>query len=677
MRAKVLLCVLGCLLSAGWVLGQSREFRIRALKVDDPITVDGVLDEAVWKTAPVVSDYIQFEPNRGEPASVRTEARILYGDTHIYFGFVCYDPDPDKIVLGTSQRDGLLMGTDSVTVTLDTYHDRRSGYYFRTNIRGVQHDGRVSDNGRVADINWDGIWKSSGARTEYGWSAEMAIPFTTLKFNRGKDQTWGIQTSRYYPRNLEKSFWYGPLEDYRRMSEMGILAGLDLEHAGKKMQIIPHMLTRFQERNNAQFEAGLDGRYDFTPSLSGHLTVNPDFATVEADQEQINLTRFELNLPEKRNFFLEGDHIYQQRICLFYSRRIADIYGGVKVYGKAGKNEISVLTSQTNESDLEGNSANFTVFRLKRDVMTASTVGVLAANKLIDGKNYGTLGLDTALYFTKTFRVTGQLAMSYGEGNKRDLALFLRPSYDSSTFHIHLRYTYLGLYFGDNANRVGFVPDDNRHELDSDIVKTFWLKKGFLDRIAYSSNYNIYWGVDKTLRSWRAFQSLTFDLRNKFSFLVHHNQEYKLYEKEFRNFRTKAEMGYNTREWQSAAVAYEFGKNFDSDFSLVTGRVQQKITHGFSLEYNLTKLNLNPDPENESTWIHVFRLHQSFTKDLYVKLFFQTNSAIDKQNLQVVFVYRFQPPFGLIQLAYQKGTGEFGERGDQGHTLFLKFAYVF
>jgi len=677
MLKKAAIFVLGCLLSAGWVLGQSEEFRVRALKIDDTIVIDGVLDEGIWEKATVVSDYIQFEPNRGDPASVRTEARILYDNTHIYFGFVCYDPDPGKIVLGTSRRDGLLMGTDSVTVTLDTYHDSRTGYYFRTNIRGVQHDGRVSDNGRVADVNWDGIWKSAGAKTEYGWSAEMAIPLATIKFNRGKDQIWGFQTSRYFPRNLEKSFWFGPLEDYRKMSEMGILAGLDLEQAGKKLQIIPHVLTRLQEKEKAEFEAGLDARYDFTPSLSGHLTVNPDFATVEADQEQINLTRFELNLPEKRNFFLEGNHIYQQRIRLFYSRRIADIYGGVKVYGKAGGNEISALTTQTDESDLEGSSANFTVFRLKRDVMTSSTVGILAANKMIDGKNWGTLGLDTALYFTKTFRVTGQLAMSYGDDNKRDLAFFIRPSYDSSTFHIHLRYTHLGLYFGDNANRVGFIRDDNRHEFDSAIEKTFWLKKGFLDRIAYFSNYNIYWGVDKTLRSWDVFQSLTFDLQNKFSLRVHHNQEYKLFEKDFRNHRTKAEIGYNTREWQSAAVGYEFGKNFDSDFSLISGRVQQKITQSLSLEYNLTKLTLDPDPNNESTWIHVFRLHQFFTKDLYLKLFFQTNSAIDKQNIQVVFVYRFQPPFGLIQLAYQKGTAEFGERGDQGHTLFLKFAYVF
>jgi hypothetical protein len=296
---------------------------------------------------------------------------------------------------------------------------------------------------------------------------------------------------------------------------------------------------------------------------------------------------------------------------------------------------------------------------------------------MINGRNWGTLGLDTALYFNKTFRVTGQLAMSYGDDNKQGLAFFIRPSYDSSTFHIHLRYTHLGLYFGDNANRVGFIPDDNRNEFDSDIVKTLWLKSGFLDRIAYFSNYNIYWGVDKTLRSWKVFQSLTFDLQNKFSLLVHHNQEYKLFEKDFRNYRTKAEIGYNTREWQSAAVGYEFGKNFDSDFSLIAGRVQQKITQGLSLEYNLTRLTLDPDPNNESTWIHAVRLHQFFTKDLYLKLFFQTNSAIDKQNIQVVFVYRFQPPFGLIQLAYQKGTAEFGERGDQGHTLFLKFAYVF
>jgi hypothetical protein len=156
-----------------------------------------------------------------------------------------------------------------------------------------------------------------------------------------------------------------------------------------------------------------------------------------------------------------------------------------------------------------------------------------------------------------------------------------------------------------------------------------------------------------------------------------HDQEYKLYEKEFRNHSSTLELGYNTREWQSADISYQFGKNFDSNFFLLSGILKQNITKNLSLEYNLTKLSLSPDPENKSTWIHVIRVNQYFTNDFFLKLFYQINSAIDKRNIQLVLVYRFQPPFGLIQIAYQKGMGKFGEIGSQAHTLFLKLAYVF
>ncbi len=651
-------------------------FSVKAIKTATPPVIDGKLAEKIWEEAPLLSDYTQFEPHKGDPASVKTVVRILYDEKYIYFGFTCYDPEPDKIVLGT-RRDGLMMGVDSACVTMDTFFDKRTAYYFRTNPLGVQHDGRVSENGRVADLTWDGTWESAGAMIPEGWSAEMAIPLSTVKYKPGNNQTWGLQSSRYFPRNIEKSFWSGPLEDYRKMDGHGTLTGLDLKGSGHRLEVIPHVISQLQEGEKTDLEVGLDARYDFTPSISGHLTLNPDFATVEADQERVNLTRFELNMPEKRNFFLEGNDIYQQRIRLFYSRRIADICGGAKVYGKVGGNEIVLLTAQTKESENGGNSANFTVFRFKRDVMKNSTVGLLAANKLVNGKNQGTVGLDTSLFFTKTFKFTGQLALSYGDGNKSDLAFFLRPSYDSSTFHIHCRYNYLGMYFGDNANAVGFIRDDNRHELDSAISKIFWLKSWGLDRITYSSNYNIYWGMDKVLRSWDVYQSLTFDLQNKFSLKVLNDQEYKLYEKEFRNYSTLLELGYNTREWQSVKASYQFGKNYDLDFSLIGGSVRQKITQGLSAEYSLTKLYLSPDPENESTWIHALWATQYFTKDLFLKLFFQTNSAIEKQNIQVVFSYRFQPPFGLIQLAYQKGTARFGEKGNQGHTLFIKFSYVF
>jgi len=208
-----------------------------------------------------------------------------------------------------------------------------------------------------------------------------------------------------------------------------------------------------------------------------------------------------------------------------------------------------------------------------------------------------------------------------------------------------------------------------------------------LERIRYRSNYNIYWGLNGTLRSWQIDEELETDLKNKISLEVNHTQEYKLYEKEFRNHRTELTLGYNTREWQSAKIEYSFGRNFDLDFRLWEGKLNYKLSQDFSLEYSLTRLVYEPDPEGENTWIHVVRATNYFTKDLFLKIFYQINSAIDKKNIQVLFVYRFQPPFGLIQLAYQKfgliqlayqkGTARFGERGTQGHTLFLKVAYMF
>lgn len=660
----------------GLICSQFEKFTVAAVRTEIPPVIDGILDDEVWKNAPSVSDFIQFEPDKGKPASVRTVAKILYDNDYIYVAFLCYDPEPEKIEL-EARRDRLMMGVDSVTVDLDTFNDDRTMYYFRTNPLGVQHDGRVTDNGLIADTNWDGIWKSAGARIEEGWSAEMAISFTAVKFQSGKNRTWGIQFSRYFPRRFEKNFWTGPFEEYKKVSVNGSLTGLDLEMTKKKIEIIPHSISRIQESEKTGFEAGLDASYAFSQSISGYLTINPDFSTVEADREQVNLTRFELHLPEKRNFFLEGNDAYQQRIRLFYSRKITDIYGGIKLYGKRGRYEISALSAQSREGDEEGASTNFSVLRLKRDIWEFSSIGFLAANKLTDGRNQGTVGLDVLHYFTDIFNFTGQFAISYRDGSSSDLAFFLRPSYDSRTFHTHLRYTYLGEYFGDNANAVGFIRDDNRHEFDSAVKKIFWLRKWGLDRIEYNSNYNIYWGMDKTLRSWDVWQSLTLDLQNKLRFKFRHQQEYKLYEKKFRNHNSSVDIGYNTREWQSVSISYQNGRNFDSDFTLIAGKLRQYLSRNLSLEYTLTNLSLSPDPENESTWIHVIVANQYFTKDLFLKLFYQINSVIDKRNIQVVFVYRFQPPFGLFQLAYQKGTAKFGEKGVQGHTLFLKLAYVF
>lgn len=680
---KLLIIFLPLLLVSIPVFSQSEVKETTALKMGEAIKVDGSLDEPVWEKAPEAGDFIQFSPERGKPSSVKTRVKILYDETFIYFGFLCYDSLPEKIAARITKRDAEVKADDAVYAMIDTYHDRRNSYYFVTNLLGTQRDGRITENGKTTDITWDGIWKSASQRTDFGWTVEIAVQLSCLKYKPGRNRTWGLSLGRIVPRLLESSFWTGPLESPQKVSQFGDLMGLDLKKSEKKAQIIPHVISKVEEGTKSELEVGLDARYAFSQMVSGNLTINPDFATVEADQEQINLTRFELGLSEKRNFFLEGSEIYQQRIRLFYSRRISDIYGGAKVYGKSGGFEFSALSAQTKEDEAEGiDSANFSVFRLKKDVMKSSTIGFLAANKLVGGKSVGTAGIDTSLYFTDTFKFTGQFALGYGDYNRDNIAFFLRPSYDSATFHIHLRYTQLGRNFRENANEVGFISDDNRRELDSAISKTFWIKKGIFDRIEYESNYNIYWGLDGNLRSWKIDEELAFDLRNKFSLSAEHHQEFKgqddeFFEKDFRNHETEFELGYNTREWQHASISYGFGHNFDSDFQLVEGSLNYKITQDFSLEYSLTRLILDPDPEGESTWIHVIRATNYFTPDLFIKVFYQVNSSIDKHNVQVVFVYRFQPPFGLIQLAYQKGTARFGEAGTQGHTLFLKFAYMF
>ena len=674
--------VVGLVVLAATVLApgfaQERTKTVPAVRTAEAIVVDGVLDEKAWEGAAALTDFVQFEPNRGAPASVRTVVKMLYDERRVYFGFLCADPEPAKVVGRVTKRDAEIKTDDAVGIGLDTFDDRRTCYVFLTNVLGTQYDGRIVDDGTTSDLTWDGVWQSAGRRTEEGWTAEMAVELESLKFEPGKDKTWGLQAGRFLPRALEQSFWTGPLKSSNRVSQFGALAGLDLETASKKYQVIPHVIAKLEEGKASRLEAGLDARYAFSQAVSGNLTLNPDFATVEADQEQVNLTRFELNLAEKRNFFQEGSEVYSQRINLFYSRRIADIDAGVKLYGKSGRFEFSGLSAQTTKDDELGlGPANFSVVRVKADVMKSSSLGFLAANRAEGGTNRGTAGVDANLHFSDTFHFTGQLALSYGDRAKRDLAFFLRPAYETATFHFHVRYTQIGGGFGDNANAVGFIPDDNRRELDSALEKTFWFPKGPLERFKYESNYNIYWGFDRTLRSWQVDQELRLDLRNKLGLGLDHTEEYKLYEKGFRNRETELSLSWNEREWQSAEVSYSLGRNYDRDFRLVEASARVMPFGGLSLEYGLERLTFAPDPEGESTWIHVLRATNAFTKDLFLKVFYQTNSSIDKHNIQVLFVWRFQPPFGLVQMAYQKGTARFGVRGTQGDTLFLKLAYMF
>jgi hypothetical protein len=453
--------------------------------------------------------------------------------------------------------------------------------------------------------------------------------------------------------------------------------GLDLAAPRQRHQVIAYGLGTAEAGGRTTATAGADLRYALNTGVALSATVHPDFATIETDREQVNLTRFELSIPEKRLFFLEGTELFQQRIRTFYSRRISDIRGGAKLLGKQGPWTVALLYANA-EPTGSTPTANYAVTRFQRDVLGRSTMALTVANRTAAGSNQGSVSADATLFFSKQFGMTTQVVESYGRFGAASHAFFLRPSYDTPNAHFHVRYTELGERFADNVNGIGFIRDDDRRELDSAIEKSFFFARGPVAQIEYSSNYNIYWSrATGRRRSWEISQGVDIELRNRLALEFNHVRDAQRFEEDFRNHRSEVGVGYNTREFQSAAVGVQWGRNFTADFTLVSAEVRLKPTAGLSLEYQLERFRLDPDLEGESTWIHVGRVNQFFTKDLFLRVVVQSSSRIDRREVQAVFVYRYLPPFGTLQLAFERGTAEFGERSSQGNTFFLKATTVF
>lgn len=681
---KIVLLLAGLLVGLILPLGAG-ESPVTAVRASNSPVIDGRIDPDEWAQAARFDSFVQLEPVRGAPGSEATTAYFLYDDENLYFGIFCHDSDPASITARLNRRDDDLGGDDSVTIVLDTFHDRRTAYFFSTNPLGTQADGRVRDDGRVTDATWDAAWTSAAQRVEDGWSAEFAIPFRELTFSSGEDRTWGFNIGRTRRSSLELSVWYGPLEGPWRISQYGEIDGLHLTMSGaKRYLLIPYVQGSYQQDGPAKGSAGLDFRYILRPEMIANVTLNPDFAIIEADEEFINLTRYEVRLQEKRPFFLESNDRFQQRIAAFYSRRIQDIDAGGKLTARQGAWDLTLLSvrspnvrvpeTASGESPLD--AANYTVARAELGFLGSSALGFQAANRLLNGHNTGSVSVDTAMQLTRTVNLTGQLVRSHGPYEDGNYGFFLRPSYDTNTFHAHYRFTSLGEHFADNINTVGFVPDDDRREMDSDIEKVFWIENGIIQRLTLSSRNNIFWSHDGDVRGYHNILGGQFDLRNRWFFGGQYSNLFRLFEKGFHNDTGSVEVGYNVREFNSVSAEFETGRNFDSDLRMVGARLRRKLTDQLSAEYQLSRVWLSPDPGNRATLVNVLRVQQSFSRDLFLKLFYQTNSVIDRRNLEVVFVWRHAPPFGQIQFAFQRGRAEFGERSRQGNTFFIKMSHV-
>ena len=659
---------------------------IVATRASQPPVIDGRIETDEWSGAARLGGFVQLEPVRGAPAEEATSAYFFYDDTHLYFAVHCHYRDPQSITARLNRRDDNLAQDDSVLIVLDTFHDRRTGYFFGTNALGTQSDGRVRDDGRVTDATWDAAWTSATQRVLDGWSAEFAIPFRVLMFTPGQDRTWGFNIGQTRRSSLETSFWHGPLEDAMRISQYGEIVGLTLKMGGaKRYTFIPYVQGSYQQDGSLRGNAGLDFRYVLRPETVANVTLNPDFAIIEADEEFINLTRYEVRLEEKRPFFLETNDRFRQRIPTFYSRRIREINIGGKLVSRNGPWDFTLLsTGSPNVTDPTAGpdqaplvATNYAVGRAELGFAGSSAIAFQVANRSSSGENSGSVSMDTTMHWTRKVNFTGQLVRSHGPYREGNWAFFARPAYDTNTFHMHYRFTHLGARFADNANSTGFITDDDRREMDSDIEKVFWFDKGGIQRVTLESKNNIFWSQKGVLRGYHNIVSADVDLRNRWFFAGQYTNLYRLFEKGFHNDTGRVQLGYNVREFNSVSVEYEAGRNFDSDLKLFGGRFQRKLTNELSLEYQLSKVWLEPDPDNRAALVNILRVQQNFTRDLYLKVFFQTNSVIERRNLEVVFVWRHKPPFGQIQFAVQRGRAEFGERSEQGNTFFVKMSHVF
>ena len=349
--------------------------RMSAHRTSEEIKVDGVFDEPVWQTVEPIRQLYQIQPDQGEPATEKSEVRILYDDKKLYFGFIFFD-EMDKIVANDMRRDSPgLRSNDYGFLLLDTYNDRRNAVFFRFTPVGGMEDTAVSNSGGSLNTSWDIVWECRCRINEDHWTAEIAIPFSQLRFERRDVMNWGLNFGREIARKQEIDAWneapktYGGLAKYRT-AYFGTLEGIEGITPSRHLELLPYVLPGASygsstEETEGVFEAGVDLKYGVTPNLTADLTFNTDFAQVEADQEQVNLTRFSLFFPEQRPFFLEGASIFDVGIprpsfrrppplLLFYSRRIGlaggraiPILGGGKMTGKIGPYGIGILNVLT------------------------------------------------------------------------------------------------------------------------------------------------------------------------------------------------------------------------------------------------------------------------------------------------------------------------------------------
>ena len=707
---------------------------VRATRISEPIVLDGKLDDEVYARVVPMGGFIQQEPNEGAPATEKTESWVFFDDNNIYITARCWDSHPERMIINEMRRDNRnIFQNENLIVVLDTFYDRRNGFFFQTNPLGALRDQAFADEGQSRNVDWNTVWDVGASVFDQGWIVEMVIPFKSLRYKKGRDQIWSINLMRMVRWKNEQSFLSPVAASHRfrgiyRFSEAATLVGIQAPLSSRNLELKPYGITSAITDNNAEpslsndvnADVGFDLKYGLTKSLIADFTYNTDFAQVEEDQQQVNLTRFSLFFPEKRDFFLEGQQIFafagvQMRgggsfrrggggqnltPIMFFSRRIGLTEGGVdpiivggRVTGRAGEYRIGALNIQTDGIEGAVDPSNFSVLRVRRDVLGRSDIGAIAtyrnssASEL--GVSNGVFGIDGNFAFFTNLRLNAYYTVSQTDLEEESLpgdetSYLGRLDYGGDRYGLKLEHLKVGESFRPELGflrREAFTRSFGQARF-SPRAPSIDAVRRFVFQAEGDYITNEPFGFVET-RRLQAQAGIEFDAGDEAR--VEYNKVYEFLPEDFEisdGIILPAGSAYN---YQDVNVVYRFGPQrrvpgfatfrtgsfFSGDRKAVSYRGRIEVTPKFSIEPRIS-LNWVDLPEGSfNSNLVSSRVTYTMSPRMFVSGLFQFNSSGSSLSSNVRFRWEYEPGSDLF-VVYSDGR----ETGLGGFPLLLNRTFA-
>ncbi|RPI53324.1 MAG: hypothetical protein EHM55_14150 [Acidobacteria bacterium] len=700
--------------------GGREQYRVEPTPAAEPPLIDGALDDPVWGRAALIETFTQQEPVEGEPATERTEVRLLYDARALYIGVHAYDSNPAGVIATEMRRDSpRLLDEDNFQIIFDTFRDSRSGYMFVTNPLGAKLEQQVFEEGggnargAASNINtdWNGVWWAAARRTSDGWTAEIMIPTVTLRSPDAESQLWGINFMRNIRRKNEQVFWAPIPKPYglTQVSLAGTLSGLRNLTRGLDLRIKPFIVTGGRrDRTGAGVQRdvlgdiGLDVKYGLGSGLALDVTVNTDFAQSEVDEQQVNLTRFPLFFPEKRDFFLENSGQFaisnqgtDRLMDLFFSRRIGlsnagqpiPIIGGARLSGKVAGNNLAIMNIQT-ASAFERPGENFMVARYSKDLFGRSKLGGMVVNK--EGINDP--------HFNRTFVVDSVLAPTTGLSFHTFLARTSSPGQSDGQMAFHTRALLLNTRWNtfaeytdiqDNFNaEVGFVPRrgirTTKVHLERNPRPGNWIRvmEPMVNLIYTTDQHN-------RLLTRRIHNMLGTRLRNGAYINVWYNNWFEQIERPFtlQNRVTIPVGTYRFGEWNFSfssnpsrrlygTVTYKPQTFYDGTRTDANATVGLRASSRVSAELSMQRNDVDLPWGGFRVNLGIFKMDYALSPRMTIRTLSQYNSLTRQLSTSVRYNFIYRPGSDLYVAYDELQASEFGLAEVRNRQLVVKMTYL-